>query len=223
MGETLDAAPAWAWIETFIATIEPEHAELGDLDRRIGDGDFGNNLGRPPAGAWATRSPPRRPRRAGRSLPCRSLPGHRRHERPAAGHVVPRRRPGRRRRRRGRARRRWPPGSTPASRRSAASAAPGRRQDDARRVRAGLAAVDRRRGGRRPGGGARRPPTRPPRAEATVEPGGPAWPGQLRGRAARGVPIPERGVLRGAAVRSAKFCVLLQSSPARAPPGIRRE
>lgn len=44
MVSALDAAHARAWIEGFIAAIDAHHAELGDLDRRIGDGDFGNNL-----------------------------------------------------------------------------------------------------------------------------------------------------------------------------------
>lgn len=40
----LDATQARAWADGFVAAIEERHAELGDLDRRIGDGDFGSNL-----------------------------------------------------------------------------------------------------------------------------------------------------------------------------------
>jgi dihydroxyacetone kinase-like protein len=44
MVSALDAAQARAWIEGFVDAIEAHHAELGELDRRIGDGDFGTNL-----------------------------------------------------------------------------------------------------------------------------------------------------------------------------------
>ena len=40
----LDAARARAWVDGFVAAVEERHAELGELDRRIGDGDFGSNL-----------------------------------------------------------------------------------------------------------------------------------------------------------------------------------
>jgi len=40
----LDAGQARAWVEGFVDAIEANHAELGELDRRIGDGDFGTNL-----------------------------------------------------------------------------------------------------------------------------------------------------------------------------------
>jgi dihydroxyacetone kinase-like protein len=40
----LDAAQARAWIDGFLAAIDAHHAELGELDRRAGDGDFGSNL-----------------------------------------------------------------------------------------------------------------------------------------------------------------------------------
>jgi len=44
MVSALDAAQARAWVDGFIAAIEERHGELGDLDRRSGDGDFGSNL-----------------------------------------------------------------------------------------------------------------------------------------------------------------------------------
>jgi phosphoenolpyruvate---glycerone phosphotransferase subunit DhaL len=40
----LDAAQARAWVDGFVAAIDAHHAELGELDRRSGDGDFGTNL-----------------------------------------------------------------------------------------------------------------------------------------------------------------------------------
>jgi dihydroxyacetone kinase-like protein len=40
----LDARQARAWVDGFVTAIETNHAELGELDRRIGDGDFGTNL-----------------------------------------------------------------------------------------------------------------------------------------------------------------------------------
>ena len=40
----LDLAGASVWFESFQARIEEEAAELGDLDRRAGDGDFGTNI-----------------------------------------------------------------------------------------------------------------------------------------------------------------------------------
>lgn len=44
MVSALDAAQARAWVAGFVAAIDAHHAELGELDRRIGDGDFGTNL-----------------------------------------------------------------------------------------------------------------------------------------------------------------------------------
>jgi phosphoenolpyruvate---glycerone phosphotransferase subunit DhaL len=40
----LDAAAARAWIDAFVAGLAAEREALGDLDRRSGDGDYGNNL-----------------------------------------------------------------------------------------------------------------------------------------------------------------------------------
>jgi dihydroxyacetone kinase-like protein len=40
----MDLAGARAWLDTFQARLRQEAAELGDLDRRAGDGDFGTNI-----------------------------------------------------------------------------------------------------------------------------------------------------------------------------------
>ncbi|MBL7499620.1 DAK2 domain-containing protein [Frankia sp. CNm7] len=40
----LDLAGASAWFDAFHRRFEAEAAALGDLDRRAGDGDFGNNI-----------------------------------------------------------------------------------------------------------------------------------------------------------------------------------
>lgn len=42
--DALDGAAARAWVEAFLAALEVEREGLGDLDRRSGDGDYGNNL-----------------------------------------------------------------------------------------------------------------------------------------------------------------------------------
>jgi dihydroxyacetone kinase-like protein len=44
MVSALDAAAARRWVDDFLATAERAVEELGDLDRRAGDGDFGTNL-----------------------------------------------------------------------------------------------------------------------------------------------------------------------------------
>src|ERR1700754_4219739 len=43
----LDAAATRAWIDAFVAGLAAEREALGDLDRRSGDGDYGNNLKTP--------------------------------------------------------------------------------------------------------------------------------------------------------------------------------
>ncbi|ADP79296.1 dihydroxyacetone kinase subunit DhaL [Pseudofrankia inefficax] len=40
----LDVVGAWAWVEAFHRRFSADAAELGELDRRAGDGDFGNNI-----------------------------------------------------------------------------------------------------------------------------------------------------------------------------------
>jgi phosphoenolpyruvate---glycerone phosphotransferase subunit DhaL len=42
--ETLDAAAVRAWISGFLAAFRSASAELDELDRQSGDGDFGSNL-----------------------------------------------------------------------------------------------------------------------------------------------------------------------------------
>jgi dihydroxyacetone kinase-like protein len=44
VGETLDGDAVRAWIADFVATFRSRRAELDELDRRSGDGDFGSNL-----------------------------------------------------------------------------------------------------------------------------------------------------------------------------------
>lgn len=44
MGDALDADAVSAWIGTFVAAFRVRRAELDELDRRGGDGDFGSNL-----------------------------------------------------------------------------------------------------------------------------------------------------------------------------------
>jgi dihydroxyacetone kinase-like protein len=44
MVSALDARQARAWVDGFVSAIDTHHGELGELDRRIGDGDFGTNL-----------------------------------------------------------------------------------------------------------------------------------------------------------------------------------
>src|SRR5690606_37605721 len=39
-----DMVTAGAWVDAFIDRVERDHAVLTDLDRRAGDGDFGDNL-----------------------------------------------------------------------------------------------------------------------------------------------------------------------------------
>jgi phosphoenolpyruvate---glycerone phosphotransferase subunit DhaL len=41
---TLDAAATRAWVDAFVAELTARREALGDLDRRSGDGDYGNNL-----------------------------------------------------------------------------------------------------------------------------------------------------------------------------------
>jgi dihydroxyacetone kinase-like protein len=41
---TLDAAATRAWVDAFVAELTAQREALGDLDRRSGDGDYGNNL-----------------------------------------------------------------------------------------------------------------------------------------------------------------------------------
>jgi dihydroxyacetone kinase-like protein len=41
---TLDAAATRAWVDAFVAELTTQREALGDLDRRSGDGDYGNNL-----------------------------------------------------------------------------------------------------------------------------------------------------------------------------------
>ncbi len=40
----IDAAAARAWAEAFMAAVDEQAAELNELDRRSGDGDFGSNV-----------------------------------------------------------------------------------------------------------------------------------------------------------------------------------
>ncbi len=40
----IDAAAARKWAEAFMAAVEDQAAELNELDRRSGDGDFGSNI-----------------------------------------------------------------------------------------------------------------------------------------------------------------------------------
>ena len=40
----LDAGATRAWVDAFVAELAAEREALGDLDRRSGDGDYGNNL-----------------------------------------------------------------------------------------------------------------------------------------------------------------------------------
>ena len=44
MGDGLDGGGAQAWVRAFTASFRERRAELDDLDRRSGDGDFGTNL-----------------------------------------------------------------------------------------------------------------------------------------------------------------------------------
>ena len=44
MGETLDGDAVRAWIAEFVDAFRARRAELDELDRRSGDGDFGSNL-----------------------------------------------------------------------------------------------------------------------------------------------------------------------------------
>lgn len=46
MGEltALDGRAGRAWVEAFLAALAAEREALGELDRRSGDGDYGNNL-----------------------------------------------------------------------------------------------------------------------------------------------------------------------------------
>jgi dihydroxyacetone kinase-like protein len=43
-GAGLDVVSAWAWVDAFHRRFAADAAELGDLDRRAGDGDFGTNI-----------------------------------------------------------------------------------------------------------------------------------------------------------------------------------
>jgi len=45
-GEGLDLDGAYVWVASFQRRFEAEAAELGELDRRAGDGDFGANIRR---------------------------------------------------------------------------------------------------------------------------------------------------------------------------------
>jgi phosphoenolpyruvate---glycerone phosphotransferase subunit DhaL len=40
----LDAGATRAWVDAFVAELTAQREALGDLDRRSGDGDYGNNL-----------------------------------------------------------------------------------------------------------------------------------------------------------------------------------
>jgi phosphoenolpyruvate---glycerone phosphotransferase subunit DhaL len=42
--EALDAGATRAWVDAFVAELTARREALGDLDRRSGDGDYGNNL-----------------------------------------------------------------------------------------------------------------------------------------------------------------------------------
>jgi dihydroxyacetone kinase-like protein len=44
VGETLDGDAVRAWIANFVAAFRSRRADLDELDRRSGDGDFGSNL-----------------------------------------------------------------------------------------------------------------------------------------------------------------------------------
>ena len=44
MSGSLDLAAARGWVDAFLDAADRERTELGELDRRSGDGDFGTNL-----------------------------------------------------------------------------------------------------------------------------------------------------------------------------------